>query len=63
MSEAYGLSRTRDGRGRIVRRSINPYANCINCSAGGGTMGVFIIEVYDEKRQDNDNANEEDDVP
>lgn len=48
MSETYGLSRSRDRHGRIVKRNINPYVNCIHTSAGGGTMEVLIVEVYEE---------------
>ena len=48
MTEAYGLSRSRDKKGKIVKRPINPYVNCIHASVGGGreTMWVLIVEVY-----------------
>lgn len=46
--EIYGLSRSRDKKGNIVKRNLNPYVNCIHTLVGGGykTMGVFIVEVY-----------------
>lgn len=49
MTEAYGLSRSRDKKGKIVKRPINPYVNCIHASVGGGreTMWVLIVEVYE----------------
>lgn len=50
-TEAYGLSRTRDEHGNITRRTLNPYANCIHTSVGGGwpTMEVLIVEVYEDE--------------
>lgn len=50
MMEAFGLSRSRDKKGNIVKRSLNPYVNCIHTLVGGGgwsTMEVLIVEVYD----------------
>lgn len=49
MNKAYGLSRSRDKRGNIVKRNLNPYVNCIHCSVGGGreNMEVLIVEVYE----------------
>ena len=35
MKEAYGLSRSRDKHGNIVKRSLNPYVNCIHTNVGG----------------------------
>lgn len=46
MMEAFGLSRSRDKKGNIVKR----YVNCIHTLVGGGgwsTMEVLIVEVYD----------------
>ena len=50
MKEAYGLSRSRDKHGNIVKRSLNPYVNCIHTNVGGGyeTMQVLILEIYDD---------------
>ena len=48
MTEAYGLSRSRDKKGVIVKRTCNPFVNCLHASCGGGfeTMWVLIVEVY-----------------
>ena len=50
MKEAYGLSRSRDRKGNIVKRNLNPFVNCIHTNAGGGwkTMEILVVEVYDE---------------
>lgn len=34
-TEAYGLGRSRDKKGRIVRRPLNSYVNCIHTCVGG----------------------------
>lgn len=49
MTEAYGLSRSRDKKGVIVKRTCNPFVNCLHASCGGGyeTMWVLIVEVYE----------------
>lgn len=50
MMEAFGLSRSRDSKGKVVKRSLKTWVNCIHTLAGGGyceTMGVLIVEVYD----------------
>lgn len=48
--EAFGLSRSRDKKGNIVKRSLNPYVNCIHCSVGSGfeSMAVYIVELYED---------------
>jgi hypothetical protein len=46
----YGLSRSRDKKGNIVKRNLNPFINCIHTMVGGkcfGTMEVLVVEVYD----------------
>lgn len=50
MKEIYGLSRTRDAKGNIIKRSLNDYVNCLHASCGGGyeTMMVLVVEVYEE---------------
>lgn len=47
---AYGVSRTRDARGVIVKRDVRPWSNCVHTMVGGGweTMEVLVLEVYDE---------------
>ena len=45
----YGVSRTRDTKGRIVKREFNDYTMCIHASVGGGreSMWVLVAEVYE----------------
>lgn len=45
-----GLSRSRDKKGHIVDRPINPYVNCIHTCVGGGheNMWVLVLEIYEE---------------
>ena len=49
MTEAYGLSRSRDKKGVIVKRTCNPFVNCIHTTVGHcyETMEVLIVEVYE----------------
>lgn len=47
----YGVSRSRDKKGKIVKRELKDYTMCIHASVGGGgreTMWVLIAEVYEE---------------
>ena len=46
----YGVSRSRDKKGRIVKRELKDYTMRIHVSVGGGreTMWVLIAEVYEE---------------
>ncbi len=48
--EIYGLSRSRDEKGKVVSRSVNDYINCIHASVAGGyeNMWVLVLEVYDD---------------
>ena len=47
--EAYGLSRSRDKKGNIVKRSIVDYVLCIHTLvASGWSMEVLVVEVYEE---------------
>ena len=47
--EIYGLSRSRDKKGKVVRRNINPYVNCLHTLVGNArdNMEVYVIEVYE----------------
>lgn len=47
MKTFYGLSRTRNRKGEIIRRVFKPIVNCLHASCGGGyeTMQVLIVEV------------------
>ena len=49
--EIFGLSRSRDHKGVIVKRSLVPYTNCIHTMVGGGwkTMEVLVVEIYEEE--------------
>jgi hypothetical protein len=35
MKEIYGVSRSRDKKGVIVKQTLNPYVNCIHTLVGG----------------------------
>ena len=53
MKEIYGVSRSRDKKGVIVKRNLNPFVNCIHTLVGGGydTMVVAVMEVvYEDLR-------------
>ena len=39
-TEYYGLSRSRDKKGVVVKRSLNPYASCIHATVGGDRKHV-----------------------
>ena len=50
----YGVSRSRDKKGKIVKRELKDYTMCIHASVEGGreTMWVLIAEVYEEDDTD-----------
>ena len=50
MTEYYGLSRSIDKSGKIVKRNSNPYINCIHTLVENayGTMEVLIVETYED---------------
>lgn len=54
MREVYGVSRSRDKKGVIVKRNLNPFVNCIHTMVGGGyeTMIVAVMEIEYEDLQD-----------
>lgn len=45
----YGLSRSRDKHGNIVKRNLNDVVNCIHTNAWSiyKTMEILIVEVED----------------
>ena len=45
----YGVSRSRDKKGRIVKREFKDYTMCIHAQVGSGreNMWVLIAEVYE----------------
>lgn len=52
--EIYGLSRSRDKTGKVVKRCLNPYVNCLHTQVGGArdNMEVYVIEIYDGQEAD-----------
>ena len=50
MDAAYGISRTRDKKGVIIKQTTLPWVNCIHTMVGGGyeTMQVLVLEVYEK---------------
>ena len=46
----YGVSRTRDTKGKVVKREFKDYIMCIHASVGGGreNMWVLVAEFYEE---------------
>ena len=51
MKEIYGLSRSRDKTGKVVRRNLNEYVNCLHTQVGGArdNMEVYVIEIYGQE--------------
>ena len=45
--QAYGVSRSRDRKGKIVHQELKPYTMCIHTFVGGGyeSMAVLVAEV------------------
>lgn len=50
MKNAYGVSRSRDKSGKVVKRELKDYTMCIHASIGGGreNMWVLIAEEYED---------------
>lgn len=50
--EIYGLSRSRDKKGKVVKRSLNDYVNCLHTQVGSArdNMEVYVVEVYETDR-------------
>jgi len=48
IKEIYGLSRSRDKKGNVVKRNLNEWVNCIHTQVGSArdNMEVYIIEIY-----------------
>lgn len=57
----YGVSRSRDKRGKIVNREFKDYTMCIHAQVGAGreNMWVLIAEVYEEHDTDMCNKRKE----
>ena len=56
MIDAYGISRTRDKKGVIIKQEPKPRTMCVHTMCGGGweTMAVLVLEVYDGEAIDSD---------
>jgi hypothetical protein len=54
--DIYGLSRSRDKKGKVVKRSLNDYVNCLHTQVGSAreNMEVYVIEVYVEREVERD---------
>lgn len=52
--QAYGVSRSRDRKGKIVHQELKPYTMCIHANVGGGweTMQVLVMEKIECENQD-----------
>jgi hypothetical protein len=50
--DIYGLSRSRDKQGNVVKRSLNDYVNCLHTQVGSArdNMEVYVVEVYETQR-------------
>ena len=56
MKEIYGYGRSRDNKGNIVSRHLNPYVNCLHTWCGGGEnlkMAILVMEIEYERISDN----------
>ena len=51
----YGVSRSRDKNGKIVKREFEDYTMCIHAQVGAGreNMWVLIAEVQDDETNTN----------
>lgn len=49
----YGVSRSRDRKGKIVHQELKPYTMCIHTFVGGGyqSMAVLVAEVIRYENQ------------
>ena len=47
----FGLSRSRDKSGKIIKRTLNSYVNCIHTKIGNpfDTMDVLVAEICENK--------------
>ena len=50
----YGVSRSRDKKGKIVKRELKDYTMCVHAQVGGcrESMWVLVAEVYEEDDTD-----------
>ena len=54
IKDVFGVSRTRDEKGVIVKRDLRDWVNCVHTMAGGGweTMEILVLEVYEDDNTD-----------
>ena len=57
MKEVLGVSRSRDKKGNVVARPLNPYVNCIHAQVGGGRENMFVLVMEIEYDNTNTNTN------
>lgn len=52
LNEIYGLSRSRDKKGNVVKRNINPFVNCLHTLTGHcrENMEIYVMEEYLEPK-------------
>lgn len=52
MKNVYGLSRSRDHQGNVVKRSLNPFVNCLHTQVGSArdNMEVYVIEIMESPK-------------
>lgn len=57
IKEIFGLSRSRDKKGNVVKRNLNEWVNCIHTQVGSAreNMEVYVVEVYVERETERDN--------
>lgn len=49
IKKAYGIARTRDRPGKVVKRNLKPYTMCLHTNSASGyeNMLVLIAEEYE----------------
>lgn len=52
--ECYGVSRSRDRKGKIIHQELKPYTMCVHTFVGGGyvSMAVLVAEVIRYETED-----------
>ena len=52
--ECYGVSRSRDRKGKIIHQELKPYTMCVHTFVGGGyeSMAVLVAEVIKYETED-----------
>ena len=52
--QAYGVSRSRDRKGKIIHQELKPYTICVHTFVGGGyeSMAVLVAEGIRDETED-----------